>query len=38
MISFWDFKLSGAPPLLSFGVSRLDSKVKILLTRPLNQG
>ena len=20
MISFWDFKLSGAPPLLSFGV------------------
>jgi hypothetical protein len=20
MIGFWDFKLSGAPPLLSFGV------------------
>jgi len=23
MIGFWDFKLSGAPPLLSFGVGRL---------------
>jgi hypothetical protein len=22
MIGFWDFKLSGAPPLLSFGVRR----------------
>jgi hypothetical protein len=22
MIGFWDFKLSGAPPLLSFGVQR----------------
>jgi hypothetical protein len=23
MIGFWDFKLSGVPPLLSFGVSLL---------------
>jgi hypothetical protein len=27
MIGFWDFKLSGAPPLLSFGVD-MTSNVK----------
>jgi hypothetical protein len=26
MIGFWDFKLSGAPPLLSFGVGRVERR------------